>query len=218
MSASSRPSADAVVVLDRELDRLDAPEVGLVERRPGPGLHACRDTCHARDRLDRMTEEVCVVHACAPAETAHLLAQAALDERVHHHGGPAARAGDGELEVVDRLDAWMAHFLEGEVGELRLEREHEPRGRLTGRVGDDVQLDGNLAGHRREATPERPPVFAAVRPAFRRAAPGDDAETSRRGRRASACVRLRAWPPRARSALRAHRPRGCIPLRRSPSP
>ena len=38
----------------------------------------------------------------------------------------------------------MPDLLEGEVGELRLEREDESRGGLARRVGDDVQLDGDL--------------------------------------------------------------------------
>ena len=46
-----------------------------------------------------------------------------------------------EPEVFRRLDARVAKDLERLVGELRLEGEHEPRGRLAGRVGDDVELD-----------------------------------------------------------------------------
>ena len=46
----------------------------------------------------------------------------------------------------------MPHLLEREVGELRLERQHEAGRGLARRVGDDVELDGDLAAHRREAT------------------------------------------------------------------
>ena len=52
------------------------------------------------------------------------------------------------MEVVDVLDARMPDLLERLVGELRLEREHEPLGRLARRVRDDVELDGNaLVAH-----------------------------------------------------------------------
>ena len=57
------PAADAVVVLDRELDRLDPPEVGMVERSPRSGRHPSRHPGHARDRVDRMAEQITVVHA-----------------------------------------------------------------------------------------------------------------------------------------------------------
>ena len=42
------------------------------------------------------------------------------------------------------LDARVAHLLERLIGELRLEREHEPRRVLARRVGDDVELDREL--------------------------------------------------------------------------
>ena len=74
MSASSRPAADAVVVAHGELHRLDPLEVRLVERRPRPGLHARGDAGDPRDRVDRVTEEVAVVHPRAAAELAHRLA------------------------------------------------------------------------------------------------------------------------------------------------
>ena len=140
------PAADPVVVLDGELDRLDPLEVRLVERRPGARLHPRRHTGHARDRVDRVPEQVAVVDAGAAAEPAHLVAEAGLDERVDHHRRPSPRAGDGEREVIHRLDAWMAHLLEREIGELRLEREHEARRGLSRRVRDDVELDGGAHG------------------------------------------------------------------------
>ena len=55
----------------------------------------------------------------------------------------------------------MPDLLERKVGELRLQREHEARGGLARRVGDDVELDGDLVAHRREATAaDLPPVTA----------------------------------------------------------
>ena len=41
----------------------------------------------------------------------------------------------------------MPDLLERLIRELRLERGHEPRGRLAGRVRDDVELDGLARGH-----------------------------------------------------------------------
>ena len=84
------------------------------------------------------------------AERAHRLAELRLDERVDDDGGPAAHPVDRELEVVLRLDARMADLDELLVGELRLERLDEPRRRLAGGVGDDVQLDRRVR-HRRSA-------------------------------------------------------------------
>ena len=77
------------------------------------------------------------------AELPHRLAQAGLDERVDHHRRAAAGGGDGELEVVDRLDARVADLGEALLRELGLEREHEPRRGLPRRVRDDVELNGD---------------------------------------------------------------------------
>ena len=93
-------------------------------------------------------EEIAVVQARAPAQRAHRLAQLRLHERVDDHRRPPAHAVDRELEVVLRLDARMPDLDEVLVRELRLERLHETRRRLAGRVGDDVQLDGD-GRHRR---------------------------------------------------------------------
>ena len=46
----------AVVVLDRELDRRHAPEVGVVQRRARARLHPRRPARHARDRVDRVAQ------------------------------------------------------------------------------------------------------------------------------------------------------------------
>ena len=81
------------------------------------------------------------MQAVAPAELVHRRAERLVDERVDDHGRAVLRAGDGELDVVGRLDARVPDDLELGVGELRLEREHEPNGGLAGRVRDDVQLD-----------------------------------------------------------------------------
>ncbi len=93
------------------------------------------------DGVDRMAEQVAVVQARAAAERPHLLPELGLDERVDDDRRPSPRAVDRRLEVVDRLDPWMPDLLEELVGKLGLEREHEPRGCLSGRVGDDVELD-----------------------------------------------------------------------------
>ena len=114
------PAADAVVVLDRELDRLDAPEVRRVERRPRARLHL---RGRARDRRDRSSGGPgCRSSAPRAGRAPHRLAELGLDERVDDHRRPALRALDGELQVVDGLDARVAHLLERLVGELRLER------------------------------------------------------------------------------------------------
>ena len=81
------------------------------------------------------------MHLRAAAEDAHLLAQLRLHERVDDDCRPALGAFDRKLEVLHRLHARMPDLLERLLGELRLERHHEPRGRLAGRVRDDVQLD-----------------------------------------------------------------------------
>ena len=61
-------SPDAVVVADGELHRLDPLEVRLVEGRPRARLHPRGHTGDPGDRVDRMPEEVAVVHPGAPAE------------------------------------------------------------------------------------------------------------------------------------------------------
>ena len=88
------------------------------------------------------------MHLRSPAQQPHLLAELGLDERVDEHRRPALRTLDGELQILDGLDPRMADLLERLVWELRLERHHEPRCGLAGRVGDDVELDGRL--HARE--------------------------------------------------------------------
>ncbi len=148
----------AVVVLDGELDRLHAPEVRLVELVATARLHRRGHARDLRDGLDRLAEQVAVMQARTPAERPHLLAQLGLDERVDDDRGPALRALDRELEVVDALDHRMADLLECLIGELRLQRMHEPGRGLTGRIGDDVELDG-LRSHRAQgnAVPRRTP-------------------------------------------------------------
>ena len=95
-----------------------------------------------------MPEQIAVMEPRAAAEDAHLLAELGLDERVDDDRGPALGSLDGEPQVIDRLDPRMADLLELLVGELSLERVHEPRRRLAGGVGDDMQFDGGL-GHGR---------------------------------------------------------------------
>ncbi len=158
----AQAAADAVVELDRELDRLHPLEVGGVERRPRAGRHPRRHPGDLRDRLDRMAEQVAVVEPRAAAERAHRLAHLAGDQRVDHHRGPAFCAADGELEVVEGLDLRVPDLLERLLGELRLERRDEARRGLAGRVRDDVELDDLARGvHVPEAT-------AATRASVRR--------------------------------------------------
>jgi hypothetical protein len=107
-----------------------------------------------------MPEQVAVVDARAPAQVAHRLAKLLLDERVDGDSRAAAHPADGEPQVVDGLDARMPDLLEVEVGELRLERDHEPRRRLARGVGDDVQLDRRL----RARAHSRPAYRAALPP------------------------------------------------------
>ena len=81
----------------------------------------------------------------ATAETAHRVAHLLVDERVHDDRGVSARRRDGALEVGDRLAAGMPHLLELLIGELRLQRLYEARGRLARGVGDDVQLNRHVS-------------------------------------------------------------------------
>src|SRR5207247_6902252 len=64
---------------------------------------------------------------------------------------------DRELEVGDRIAAWMPDLLELLVGKLRLERLHEARGGLAGGVGDDVELDGHVSRLMASEAPTRLP-------------------------------------------------------------
>ena len=94
-----------------------------------------------------MAEQVAIVEASAAAKRAHELAHLAVDQGVDHHRGTALGAADGQLQVVERLDARVADLLERLIGELGLERGYQARSRLAGRVGDDVELDGLARGH-----------------------------------------------------------------------
>ena len=109
-----------------------------------------------------MSQKVAVVDTRASALASHLVAEPRLDERVHHDGRTAAGSGDGQREVLDRLDPRVPHLVEQQVGKLRLEREDETRGGLPRRVGHDVELDGNLVAHGPEpnggrSAPRAPP-------------------------------------------------------------
>src|SRR5215211_6280565 len=107
-----QPGADAVVVLDGELDRRHPPEVLRVERRPRARRHARRLPRHAGDCVDRMPEQVAVVEAGTLAEVAHRFAHLLVDERVDDHRRPALRARDREPQVVDGVDPRMDDLLE----------------------------------------------------------------------------------------------------------
>ena len=85
---------------------------------------------------------------------AHRIAKAGLDQRVDHDRGAAARLLHRDVEILGVLDARVPDFLERLIRELRLERQHEPLGRLSRRVGDDVKLDWMtivVRAHPREA-------------------------------------------------------------------
>ena len=84
--------------------------------------------------------------ARATAQLPHRVAQPGLDERVDHHRRTASRLLDGDVEVLDVLDARMPDLDERLIRELRLEREDEPGRGLPRRVGDDVELDGRAVG------------------------------------------------------------------------
>jgi hypothetical protein len=93
-----------------------------------------------------MPEQVAVVNPGPTAEPAHRIPQLGVDERVDDDRGMSASAGDCPLQIVDGLGPRVAHFLERLLGKLGLERKHEPGGRLSCGVGDDVELDRRL-GH-----------------------------------------------------------------------
>ncbi len=144
-----QPAADPVVEAHRELDRLHPPEVLLVQHRPRARPHRRGDAGDARDGVDRMTEQVAVVHLRAAAEVPHRLPHLRLDEGVDRDGRPTLHAVDRQLEVVQVLHARVPDLPELLLRELRLERLHEPRrGRARG-VRDDVQLDGLSLPHGR---------------------------------------------------------------------
>ena len=86
------------------------------------------------------------MHAAALAEIAHGAAQLGLDDGVDDDRRPALGAVHGQRQILDRLHPRMADLLELLVRELGLERHHQPRRCLAGRVRDDVQLD-RAAGH-----------------------------------------------------------------------
>ena len=106
-----------------------------------PGSMRAATPGDARDRVDRVPEQVAVVDACAAAQLAHRVAELRRDERVHHDRRAPSRLLDGDVQILDVLDARVPDLLERLVGELRLEREHEPLRRLSRRVRDDVELD-----------------------------------------------------------------------------
>ena len=113
-----------------------------------------------------MPEEIAVVDAGATAELAHRVAQARLDQRVHHYCRTAASGRDGQLEIVDGFDPWVPDLGEHLLRELGLEGEHQASRGLPRRVRDDVQLNGGVGGlvdrHAREGIPVRLAVEVRV--------------------------------------------------------
>ena len=103
-----------------------------------------------------MAEQVAVVHLRAPAELPHRVAQLGLDERVDATAGRPFIRLTAMLQVVDGLDARVPDLLERLIRELRLERLDEPRGRLSGGVRDDVELDGRRRPRARGFCPTSP--------------------------------------------------------------
>ena len=102
------PAADAVVVLDRELDRLDALEVRLVERRPGARASSAQRPPR-RGRSSRSGGRAGRSSARGRAGTAGASRRAARARRACRPSPPGglARGCDREREIVDRLDARM---------------------------------------------------------------------------------------------------------------
>ena len=92
LAAASQAGPDAVVELDRELDRSHALEVLRVERRPRAGRHLRGDSGDAGNGLDRVAEQVAVVQLVAAAERSRGLAQLRVDEGVDDHRRPTLRA------------------------------------------------------------------------------------------------------------------------------
>jgi hypothetical protein len=88
-----------------------------------------------------VAEDVAVVDSRAAAESSHRLAKLLLDERVDDHRRSPLRPLDGEPQVVHGLHPRVDDVLELLVGELRLERLHEPLSRRAGGVGDHVEFD-----------------------------------------------------------------------------
>ena len=112
-----------------------------------PGVIVAAMPGDARDRFDRLAEQVAVVEPRAAAERAHRVAQLRLHERVDDDRRPALHPVDGDVQVVLRLDARVADLDELLLRELRLERLDEARGGLARRVRDDVELDGRARDH-----------------------------------------------------------------------
>ena len=116
-----------------------------------------------------------------------------------------------QLEVVDRLDLRVPDLLERLVRELGLERCHEPRGRLAGRVRDDVELD-DLAGGR------HPPEATAATRASVSVTRSPGASSSSSPRR-PALTKIVSWPSADSSTTVGSRfrcPSGLIPPRTYP--
>ena len=89
-----------------------------------------------------MSEQIAVVDTGAAAELAHRVSELGADERIDHDRRAATCLLHGDVQILDVLGARMPDLRERLVGELRLEREHEPLCGLARRVGDDVELDG----------------------------------------------------------------------------
>ena len=103
-----------------------------------------------------MSQQIAIVDAGASAELAHRVSEPRLDQRVDHDSRPPTCLLHGDVQVLGVLHPWMPDLLEGLIGKLRLEGEHEALRRLARRVGDDVQLDGNtVVGHPGQASAHR---------------------------------------------------------------
>ena len=98
---------------------------------------------HARDGVDRVPQEIAVVHARPATQPSHRVTELRIDERVDDDRSVSARARDGTVEIDDRLHPRVPHLLELLLGKLGLERLHEPGRGFAGGVGDDVKLDGH---------------------------------------------------------------------------
>ena len=149
-SASCEPLGVAtVVVLDRELHRLDAVEVRLVGLAHRAG-DAARVDARRRARAARRPGRGCRrPHALLGDERAHLLAQVVLDEREEEDAVLAAVRRDEFAQLLDATRPWAAARPETRPrGNCAADGTRDRVGRLAERVGQDVDRDRVGHGHR----------------------------------------------------------------------
>ena len=112
------------------------PEAVVIAFSAGPSTSSATSRCCARD-LD------------------HRLAQPGIDQRVEHGGAPAGGRLQCARQLLPRLHPGVAVQLDLGIAELRLGRPRHPCRGVSGRVGDDVDLErvrhgpDSTARHRR---------------------------------------------------------------------